>query len=100
LIEILVVTITGIICFFIMTNYIHSTSESVVVSGLEMTQNSIRLSWSADQVINKLEDIMTDIYHSCVDASESYGLGYDLIAGANIAAFTRLAKAMVEQGSY
>ncbi|MFP4479228.1 MAG: NADP-specific glutamate dehydrogenase, partial [Candidatus Izemoplasmatales bacterium] len=62
-----------------------ANAGGVVVSSLEMTQNSLRLSWSADEILNKLEEIMTDIYHSCVDASHSYDLGYDLIAGANIA---------------
>jgi len=77
-----------------------ANAGGVAVSGLEMSQNSQRLSWSAKEINEKLESIMTDIFHACVDASETYDLGCDLIAGANIAAFTKVAKAMIKQGDY
>ncbi len=70
----------------------------VAVSGLEMSQNSERLSWTAEEVDAKLHDIMVNIYNQSVAAAEKYGLGYDLIAGANIAGFEKVADAMLAQG--
>lgn len=70
----------------------------VAVSALEMTQDSIRYNWSADKVNNKLKDIMTNIYEDSVEAAEKYGLGYDLVAGANIAGFEKVADAMMAYG--
>ncbi len=72
----------------------------VATSGLEMSQNSERLSWSAEEVDSKLHTIMKNIYSASVAASEKYGLGYDLIAGANIAGFEKVAEAMLAQGIY
>ncbi len=72
----------------------------VATSGLEMSQNSERLSWSAEEVDAKLHTIMKNIYSASVVASEKYGLGYDLIAGANIAGFEKVAEAMLAQGIY
>ncbi len=70
----------------------------VAVSGLEMCQNSARLSWTAEEVDAKLKSIMNSIYDSSVDAAERYGLGYNLVAGANIAGFEKVAEAMMAQG--
>ena len=70
----------------------------VAVSGLEMSQNSARLSWTAEEVDTKLKGIMNSIYDSSVAASERYGLGYNLVAGANIAGFEKVAEAMMAQG--
>ena len=62
----------------------------VSVSELEMAQNAERLYWSAEEVDAKLQGIMKNIYHSSVEVAERYGLGYDLVAGANIVGFQRL----------
>jgi glutamate dehydrogenase (NADP+) len=70
----------------------------VATSGLEMTQNSIRLSWSQEEVDEKLQGIMKNIHKQILDATVEYGLGYNLMAGANIAGFAKVAKAMMEQG--
>lgn len=70
----------------------------VAVSGLEMSQNSGRLAWTAEKVDEQLHDIMVNIYESSVEAAERYGLGYDLVAGANIAGFEKVAEAMLAQG--
>jgi len=72
----------------------------VATSGLEMSQNSERLFWSAEQVDEELHRIMKTIYDMSVDAAERYGLGYDLVAGANIAGFERIATAMMAQGIF
>lgn len=72
----------------------------VAVSGLEMSQNSARLSWTAEEVDAKLRSIMKHIYEASVSASERYGLGYDLVAGANIAGFEKVADAMLAEGIY
>ncbi len=70
----------------------------VATSGLEMTQNSMRLSWSADEVDEKLQGIMKNIFNNSVKAANEYGLGDDLVAGANIAGFIKVADAMLAQG--
>ena len=72
----------------------------VAVSALEMSQNSERLHWTAEEVDNQLKSIMHNIYQMSVDAAEEYGLGYNLVAGANIAGFKKVATAMVEQGVF
>lgn len=72
----------------------------VAVSALEMSQDSMRYSWSADEVDGKLMDIMKNIYSNSVSAAEEYGLGYDLVAGANIAGFLKVADAMMQQGIF
>lgn len=77
-----------------------SNAGGVAVSGLEMCQNSARLSWSFEKVDSMLEEIMKSIYQSCVRAAEEYGLGYDLEAGANIAGFEKVCSAMIAQGIY
>ena len=70
----------------------------VAVSGLEMSQNSMRYSWSAEEVDAKLKTIMKNIFESSVKAANEYGLGDDLVAGANIAGFLKVAEAMKAQG--
>ena len=70
----------------------------VAVSGLEMSQNSERLSWSAEEVDEKLKGIMKTIHKQILDACNAYGLGYNLVAGANMAGFKKVADAMIAQG--
>ena len=70
----------------------------VAVSGLEMSQNSMRYSWTAEEVDAKLHQIMTNIYKNSWDAAKKYGMEGDLIAGANIAGFEKVADAMIAQG--
>ncbi len=70
----------------------------VSVSGLEMSQNSMRYNWTAEEVDAKLKQIMADIYKNSVDAAKKYGMEGDLIAGANIAGFEKVANAMLAQG--
>ena len=72
----------------------------VCVSGLEMSQNSQRLAWTSEKVDEMLKNAMKNIYDISVDAAERYGMGYDLIAGANIAGFEKVADAMLSQGVY
>ena len=70
----------------------------VATSGLEMSQNSMRYSWTAEEVDAKLHQIMCNIFHNSVKAANDYGLGDDLVAGANIAGFIKVAEAMKAQG--
>ena len=70
----------------------------VAVSALEMSQNSMRLSWSREEVDEKLHGIMVNIFNACADAAEKYGNKDNLIAGANIAGFLKVAEAMMAQG--
>ena len=70
----------------------------VSVSGLEMSQNSMRYSWTAEEVDEKLHVIMKNIFENSVKAANEYGLGDDLVAGANIAGFVKVAEAMKAQG--
>ena len=70
----------------------------VAVSGLEMSQNSMRYSWSAEEVDEKLKGIMRNIFNNSIKAANQYGLGDDLVAGANIAGFIKVADAMLAQG--
>ncbi|MBO5682639.1 MAG: NADP-specific glutamate dehydrogenase, partial [Clostridia bacterium] len=70
----------------------------VSVSGLEMSQNSMRYSWTTEEVDAKLHMIMKNIFDNSVKAANEYGLGDDLVAGANIAGFIKVADAMKAQG--
>ena len=70
----------------------------VAVSALEMSQNSMRYGWEAEEVDEKLKGIMKNIHKVSAEAAEEYGLGYDLVAGANIAGFKKVASAMMAQG--
>jgi glutamate dehydrogenase (NADP+) len=75
-----------------------SNAGGVSVSGLEMTQNSMRLSWSREEVDKHLKRIMRDIHSACVGASEEYGTPGNYVNGANIAGFVKVAEAMLAQG--
>jgi glutamate dehydrogenase (NADP+) len=70
----------------------------VAVSGLEMAQDSMRYNWTAEEVDEKLQGIMQNIFRTSVEAAEEYGFGDDLVAGANIAGFVKVADAMMAQG--
>ncbi len=72
----------------------------VATSGLEMSQNSERLAWSAAEVDAKLKGIMAGIHSQICDALDAYGLNYNLVAGANLAGFKKVADAMLAQGMY
>ena len=72
----------------------------VAVSALEMSQNSERLTWDAEEVDAKLHSIMKNIHDASAEAAKEYGLGYDLVAGANIAGFKKVADAMMAQGIF
>ena len=71
----------------------------VAVSGLEMSQNSMRYSWTSEEVDAKLHQIMKGIYEESYNAAKKYGMEGDLIAGANIAGFIKVADAMLAQGA-
>ena len=75
-----------------------SNAGGVATSGLEMSQNSERLSWSFEEVDGKLQGIMESIYNACAAAAEKYGMPGDIQAGANIAGFLKVAEAMLAQG--
>jgi len=75
-----------------------SNAGGVATSGLEMSQNSERLSWTFEEVDAKLKGIMEGIYAACADAAEKYGMKGDIQAGANIAGFLKVADAMLWQG--
>ena len=77
-----------------------ANAGGVLVSGLEMSQNSERLAWTAEEVDEKLHRIMTSIHDSSAEAAEKYGLGYNLVAGGNIVGFLKVADAMMSQGIY
>ena len=72
----------------------------VGVSGLEMSQNSERLVWTAEEVDAQLKKMMVNIHKVSAEAAEEYGLGYNLVAGANLAGFKKVATAMMEQGTF
>ncbi len=76
-----------------------SNAGGVATSGLEMSQNSIRMSWSFDEVDEKLQGIMKNIYKACYDASVECGKPGDLMVGANVAGFLKVAEAMMAQGN-
>lgn len=75
-----------------------ANAGGVAVSGLEMSQNAMRLSWSREEVDQRLQGIMKNIHQSCVDASEMYGYKGNYVVGANIAGFLKVAKAMLAYG--
>lgn len=75
-----------------------ANAGGVAVSGLEMSQNSIRYSWTAEEVDEKLHSIMKNIYKASSDAAKEYGVEGDLVAGANIAGFLKVADAMLAEG--
>ncbi len=75
-----------------------ANAGGVATSGLEMSQNSMRYSWTFEEVDKKLHDIMVGIFHNIYDAAEKYGMKDNLLAGANIAGFVKVADAMKWQG--
>jgi len=75
-----------------------ANAGGVATSGLEMSQNSLKLSWTRDEVDNRLQIIMKSIHKSCLDAAEAYGNSGDYVMGANIAGFTKVANAMLAYG--
>lgn len=75
-----------------------ANAGGVATSGLEMTQNSERLSWTFEEVDAKLHDIMVNICHNMADAAERYGVPGNYVVGANIAGFEKVANAMIAQG--
>ncbi|MDD2604931.1 MAG: NADP-specific glutamate dehydrogenase [Desulfobacteraceae bacterium] len=75
-----------------------ANAGGVSVSGLEMSQNSMRLNWSREEVDSRLRTIMSSIHQTCVQASARYGLDGNYVAGANIAGFTKVVDAMMDQG--
>lgn len=75
-----------------------ANAGGVATSALEMSQNSLRLSWTKEEVDARLKDIMITIFHKCDEASKRYGLEGDYVAGANIAGFEKVADAMLAQG--
>lgn len=75
-----------------------ANAGGVSVSGLEMTQNSMRLSWTREEVDQRLRMIMKSIHQTCIDASLQYSMAGNYVAGANIAGFVKVVDAMIDQG--
>ena len=75
-----------------------ANAGGVATSGLEMSQNSLRLSWTREEVDERLENIMIAIHKQCFEAAEEYGQSGNLVMGANIAGFIKVADAMLDQG--
>ena len=75
-----------------------ANAGGVATSALEMSQNSMRYSWTFEEVDAKLHDIMVNIYHNSANAAKEYGMEGNLVAGANIAGFLKVANAMLAQG--
>jgi glutamate dehydrogenase (NADP+) len=75
-----------------------ANAGGVATSGLEMAQNSARMTWPREQVDRELRGIMKSIHHACRETSEHYGVGGNYVHGANIAGFTKVADAMLDQG--
>ena len=75
-----------------------ANAGGVATSALEMSQNSMRYSWSFEEVDAKLHDIMVNIYHNAADAAKEYGVEGDYVAGANIAGFLKVAESMLAHG--
>ena len=75
-----------------------ANAGGVAVSGLEMSQNSIRTNWTREEVDSKLQSIMQSIHKQCITTAEYYGCSGDYVTGANIAGFTKVADSMIDQG--
>jgi glutamate dehydrogenase (NADP+) len=96
-------TVPGGIDIFLGNNLLYGPGKAanaggVSVSGLEMTQNSMRLSWTREEVDNRLQMIMKSIHHTCLSAAEQYGTPGNYMNGANIAGFVKVVNAMLDQG--
>ena len=75
-----------------------ANAGGVATSGLEMSQNSMRLAWSREEVDNRLQGIMKSIHKACVETSARFGTPGNYVNGANIAGFLKVADAMMDQG--
>ncbi len=75
-----------------------ANAGGVSVSGLEMTQNSMRLSWTREEVDDRLQMIMKSIHKTCIDAADQYGTPGNYVIGANIAGFVKVVESMMDQG--
>lgn len=75
-----------------------ANAGGVATSGLEMSQNSLRLSWTREEVDQRLKDIMTAVHTQCYETAEEYGSAGNLVVGANIASFIKVADSMLDQG--
>ncbi|HEX3113151.1 MAG TPA: glutamate dehydrogenase, partial [Candidatus Eisenbacteria bacterium] len=75
-----------------------ANAGGVATSGLEMSQNSMRLAWSRDEVDHRLHQIMVAIHQTCYETAEKYGTPGNLLNGANIGGFVKVANAMLDQG--
>ena len=75
-----------------------ANAGGVATSGLEMSQNSMRICWMRDEVDGRLQEIMKSIHEACVDAAAEYGTPGNYVNGANIAGFLKVANAMMDQG--
>ncbi|MDD5502000.1 MAG: NADP-specific glutamate dehydrogenase [Candidatus Thermoplasmatota archaeon] len=75
-----------------------ANAGGVATSGLEMSQNSMRLAWNAEEVDKRLHDIMINIHKTCVETAKKYGYEGNYVIGANIAGFVKVADAMMAQG--
>ncbi len=96
-------TVPGGIDVFIENKLLYGPGKAanaggVSVSGLEMTQNSMRLSWTREEVDNRLKMIMKSIHSSCINAADQYGTPGNYVNGANIAGFVKVVDAMIDQG--
>ncbi|MFA6659074.1 MAG: NADP-specific glutamate dehydrogenase [Victivallaceae bacterium] len=93
----------GAVEYFTSNNVLFGPSKAanaggVATSGLEMSQNSMRISWTLEEVDNRLQQIMARIHHSCITEAAAYGMPGNYVAGANIAGFKKVADAMIDQG--
>ena len=75
-----------------------ANAGGVSVSGLEQSQNALRLSWTFEKVDSMLKDIMKDIFRQLSEAADRYNVPGNYVAGANIAGFEKVARAMIAQG--
>jgi len=75
-----------------------SNAGGVSVSGLEMSQNSMRMSWTREELDERLKMIMKSIHQTCLEASDQYGASGNYVVGANIAGFVKVVEAMLDQG--
>ena len=75
-----------------------ANAGGVATSGLEMSQNSMRLNWNREEVDQRLHRIMVDIHRNCQKTAEDYGVPRNYVVGANIAGFVKVADAMLDQG--
>ena len=75
-----------------------ANAGGVATSGLEMSQNSMRICWLRDEVDGRLQEIMKSIHQACVEAAAAYGTPGNYVNGANIAGFLKVANAMMDQG--